>query len=154
MNHPGGYPMHKKSPLGSIGAYSASNPNLTIALVLAITLLGAVLATTIQMQMGMSLYIDHDSTVWKEWESLKDDFGRGNNVFVMVRSDDFKNPEVLAMIDQLDAQYSKIPDIVEVMSITDIIKQVNGGKLPATNLESEEAVSYTHLRAHETRHDL
>lgn len=129
--------MYKKSPLGSIGAYSASNPNITIALVLAITLLGVVLATTIQMQMGMSLYIDHDSTVWKEWESLKDDFGRGNNVFVMVRSDDFKNPEVLMMIDQLDAQYSKIPDIVEVMSITDIIKQVNGGRLPETNLESE-----------------
>src|SRR3989304_5466701 len=129
-----------KYGLGAIGAFSAKEPKTVIAIILTVTLVSAVLASSVQMEMGMELYIDHDSETWKELAELKDDFGRGNNVFAVIRADDFNNPEVISSIDALDEHYSRIPDIEEVRSIADLMREVNGGILPATNKEIESAI--------------
>ena len=129
-----------KYGLGAIGAFSAKEPKTVIAIILTVTLVSAVLASSVQMEMGMELYIDHDSETWKELAELKDDFGRGNNVFVVMQADDFNNPEVISSIDALDEHYSRIPDIEEVRSIADLMREVNGGTLPTTNKEIESAI--------------
>lgn len=54
-----------KYGLGAIGAFSAKEPKTVIAIILAVTLLGAVLASSIQLEMGMELYIDHDSEIFQ-----------------------------------------------------------------------------------------
>lgn len=95
--------------LEALGRASATNRRAVFAIVLAVVLVsGGVAATSLQMSMGMTLYIDDESQTAEDWAILKEDFDTGNNVFVMVRTDELYDPETIRAIDGLDRRYTAL----------------------------------------------
>ncbi|GAB6860283.1 RND family transporter [Haloplanus litoreus] len=119
--------------LESLGRRSASDPRPVVAVVVLLVLVsGGIAATSLQMSMGMTLYIDDDSQTAEEWASLKDDFETGNNVFVVVESDQLYDPETIRAIDRLDRGYTTLDETNRVTSLADLVRAGNGGAIPET----------------------
>jgi hydrophobe/amphiphile efflux-3 (HAE3) family protein len=119
--------------LETLGRASASDPRPVVAVVLVLIILsGGIAATSLQMSMGMTLYIDDDSETAEEWASLKDDFETGNNVFVVVESDRLYDPETIRAIDRLDRRYTALDETNRVTSLADLVRAGNDGEIPAT----------------------
>jgi len=97
-------------------------------------------AATVQMQMGMDLYIDDDSETWEDWSYLKGEFDEGNNVFVVVESDDLHHPRTVRAVDRLDARYSSVDDVRTVVSLADVVKAGNDGRIPETRSGVERSI--------------
>jgi hydrophobe/amphiphile efflux-3 (HAE3) family protein len=115
------------------GRKSARDPKPVVAVVLLLVLVsGGIAATSLQMSMGMTLYIDDDSETAEEWAGLKDDFETGNNVFVVVKSDQLYDPETIRAIDRLDRGYTGLDETTRVISLADIVRAGNDGEIPAT----------------------
>ncbi|MDY7082659.1 MAG: RND family transporter, partial [Halobacteria archaeon] len=82
--------------LETVGRSSARNPRrvfLGVALIILVSAFFA--ATSVQMSMGMNLYIDHNSQTWEDWSHLKTEFDEGNNVFVVVESNTLYDPATI-----------------------------------------------------------
>jgi len=119
--------------LESLGRASASDPRPVVAVVVLLLLVsGGIAATSLQMSMGMTLYIDDDSQTAEEWAGLKDDFETGNNVFVVVESDQLYDPETIRAIDRLDRRYTALDETNRVTSLADLVRAGNDGEIPAT----------------------
>ena len=119
--------------LETLGRQSASDPRPVVAVVVILILLsGGIAATSLQMSMGMTLYIDDNSETAKEWAALKDDFETGNNVFVVVESDQLYDPETVRAIDRLDRRYTALDETNRVTSLADLVRAGNDGEIPAT----------------------
>ena len=119
--------------LETLGRKSAADPRFVVAMVVLLLLVsGGVAATSLQMSMGMTLYIDDDSQTAQEWDALKDDFETGNNVFVVVQSDRLYDPETIRAIDRLDRRYTALDETNRVTSLADLVRAGNGGEIPAT----------------------
>ena len=119
--------------LEALGRTSAADPRPVAAVVLVLIILsGGVAATSLQMSMGMTLYIDDDSETAEEWAALKDDFETGNNLFVVVESDQLYDPETVRAIDRLDRRYTALDETNRVTSLADVVRAGNDGEIPAT----------------------
>ncbi|WP_049936415.1 efflux RND transporter permease subunit [Haloplanus natans] len=115
------------------GRKSARDPKPVVAVVLLLVLVsGGIAATSLQMSMGMTLYIDDDSETAEEWAALKDDFETGNNVFIVVKSDQLYDPETIRAIDRLDRGYTGLDETTRVISLADIVRAGADGEIPAT----------------------
>ncbi|MFB6123367.1 MAG: RND family transporter [Haloferacaceae archaeon] len=119
--------------LESLGRASAENPRAVVAVVLVLALVsGGIALTSLQMSMGMTLYIDDESQTAEDWAMLKDDFDTGNNVFVMVRTDRLYDPATVRAIDELDRRYTALDETEQVTSLADLVRMGNGGRIPDT----------------------
>ena len=115
------------------GRYAARNQLKTVAVVLVTALVAVGVGVAgIQMSMGMTLYIEDDSQTATDWETLKDDFETGNNVFVVVESDQLYDPETIRAIDRLDRRYTALDETNRVTSLADLVRAGNDGEIPAT----------------------
>ena len=64
------------------GQYAATNQRQVFAIVVVTALISlGVGLSGVQMSMGMTLYINDDSQTADNWESLKDTYNTGNNIF-------------------------------------------------------------------------
>jgi len=130
-----------KDTLEAVGRFSVERRRTVFAAVAVVILLSAIAASaTVQMQMGMDLYIDDDSEEWEDWSYLKEEFDEGNNVFVVVESDDLYHPRTVRAVDRLDGRYSSIDDVRTVVSLADVVKAGNNGTVPETRSGVERAV--------------
>ncbi len=129
-----------KDGLSNVGKFSAENPQLIIIITTVLVIVSIFSAISfIQMQMGMNLYINEDSQTWKDWSDLKDEHNEGNNIFVIIESDNLYSPETIKTIDDLDNRYSSIDNVDQVTSISDIIKTENG-EIPKSEYEFKKAI--------------
>lgn len=136
-----GFEERVKDALEAVGRLSVERRKTVFALVAVVILLSALAASaTVQMQMGMDLYIDDDSEEWEDWSYLKEEFDEGNNVFVVVESDDLYHPRTIRAVDRLDGRYSSVDDVRTVVSLADVVKAGNGGSIPETRSGVERAV--------------
>ncbi|MDZ7687247.1 MAG: hydrophobe/amphiphile efflux-3 (HAE3) family transporter [Halobacteriales archaeon] len=130
-----------KDALERVGRFSVERRKTVFAVVAVVILLSALAASaTVQMQMGMDLYIDDDSEEWEDWSYLKEEFDEGNNVFVVVESDDLYHPRTVRAVDRLDGRYSSVDDVRTVVSLADVVKAGNDGRIPETRSGVERAV--------------
>ncbi len=130
-----------KDTLEGVGRLSVERRKTVFAAVAVVILLSALAASaTVQMQMGMDLYIDDDSEEWEDWSYLKEEFDEGNNVFVVVESDDLYHPRTVRAVDRLDGRYSSVDDVRTVVSLADVVKAGNGGSIPETRSGVESAI--------------
>jgi hypothetical protein len=133
--------------LETLGRASAENQRAVFAVVLVVALVsGGVALTSLQMSMGMTLYIDDESQTAEDWAMLKDDFDTGNNVFVMVQSDQLYDPETIRAIDELDRRYTSLDETEQVTSVADLVRMGNDGRIP----ETEAGVKRSLERVRET----
>ncbi|WP_299266194.1 efflux RND transporter permease subunit [Halorientalis sp.] len=128
--------------LESVGRYAATHRRRTVVAVLLLAVLSlGVGVMGVQMSMGMTLYIDDESQTTHDWETLKQDFDTGNNVFVVVESDRLYAPETVRTIDRLDRRYTKnVDSVAQVESLADIVRRGNGGRIPETEAGVRRAI--------------
>ena len=134
--------------LNRTGRYAADNQRQVFAIVAVTALLALTVGLAgVQMSMGMTLYIDDDSATMHDWETLKDDFETGNNLFVLVESDQPHDPETIRAIDRLDGRYSSnVKDVERVTSLADVVRAGNGGTIPETEAGVERAIDRVESR--------
>jgi hydrophobe/amphiphile efflux-3 (HAE3) family protein len=130
------------------GQYAATNQRQVFAIVVVTALISlGVGLSGVQMSMGMTLYINDDSQTADNWESLKDTYNTGNNIFVLIESDQLYDPETIRAIDRLDQRYgANVDSIQSVTSLADIVKQGAGGEIPETEAGVRAAVERVEQR--------
>ncbi|MFB6068336.1 MAG: RND family transporter [Halobacterium sp.] len=127
--------------LEAAGRWSAQNRRAVFAVVAVVAIVaGGVALTSLQMSMGMTLYIEDGSQTAHDWETLKEDHGVGNNVFVMVESDTLYDPRTVRAIDRLDRRYTGIDEVNRVTSFADVVRMGAGGTIPETEHGVRRAV--------------
>ena len=121
--------------LEQLGRFSATNRRTVFGVVAVIALLSLVVAgASVQMSLGMELYIDDDSQTNQDWQEVKadDTFDLGNNVFVMVETGHLYDPETIRTIDRLDERYTRSGEFSTVTSLADVVRRGSGGAIPDT----------------------
>mgnify|MGYP002761157270 CR=1 FL=1 len=129
--------------LEQVGRFSAENRRTVFAVVAALVLVSLVIAgASVQMSLGMELYIDDSSQTNQDWQEVKgeDAFDLGNNVFVMVETDHLYEPETIRTIDRLDRRYAAADEFTSVTSLADVVRQGNGGEIPSTEREVRASI--------------
>lgn len=135
--------------LDRVGRFSARNSRVivTVAVVLLLVAGGVGLAT-VQLDMGMTLYVDDESEVASEWNDLETTYDRGNVVFAVLETEDVTDPETVRTIDRLDARYTESEHIDSVRSLADVVRLGAGGKIPETERGVERAIARVEKRNH------
>jgi len=129
--------------LEQVGRFSAENRRTVFAVVAALVLVSLVIAgASVQMSLGMELYIDDSSQTNQDWQEVKgeDAFDLGNNVFVMVETDHLYEPETIRTIDRLDRRYAAADEFTSVTSLADVVRRGNGGEIPSTEREVRASI--------------
>ena len=129
--------------LEQVGRFSAENRRTVFSVVAVLVLVSLVVAgASVQMSLGMELYIDDSSQTNQDWQEVKseDAFDLGNNVFVMVETDQLYDPETIRTIDRLDRRYAAADEFTSVTSLADVVRRGNGGEIPATEREVRASI--------------
>lgn len=128
--------------LEAAGRWSADHPRPVFVVVATLALVAAVIAlASLQMSMGMTLYINDDSQTAQDWETLKEDHDTGNNIFVLVESDNLYDPQTIRAIDRLDHRYTSIDETTTVTSLADVVRAGANGRIPNTEQGVERAIA-------------
>ncbi len=130
--------------LERVGRFSAENRRTVFSVVAVLVVVSLVIAgASVQMSLGMELYIDDDSQTNQNWQEVKadDTFDLGNNVFVMVETDHLYHPETIRTIDRLDGRYTASEEFSSVTSLADVVKRGNGGEIPDTEREVRASIA-------------
>ena len=127
--------------LEAAGRWSAGHRRVVVAAALLVAVVaGGVAATSLQMSMGMTLYVDDDSRAADDWATLREDHGVGNAVFVVVESETLYDPETVRAIDRLDRAYTGVDETTAVTSLADVVRLGAGGSIPETEAEVRRAI--------------
>jgi len=131
--------------LENIGHYSASNPLKIFTGTLILLILAGLGASQIQMEMGMDLYVDENSQTMNDWNEIREDFDKGNVMFVMLETEeqDLYAPENSEMISDLYQEYYselKYGDIEAVSLVTSFSHPIKAGPGAGEIPETEEEI--------------
>ncbi|MEF8825527.1 MAG: MMPL family transporter [Halapricum sp.] len=121
--------------LERVGRFSADNPRVVVGLTLVLFLTaGTVAAATVQLNMGVSLYVNDDSETARDWAAVESGYDRGNVVFVVVETGDraVTDPEIVRLVGRFDDRYTGIDRIGSVRSLADAVRMGAGGEIPDT----------------------
>ncbi len=130
-----------RDALEQAGRWSATHRRGVVAAVLVVAVVsGGVAASSLQMSMGMSLYVDDDAAAAEDWATLKQDHDTGNAVFVVVESDAPYDPETVRAIDRLDRRYAGVDGVSSVTSLADVVRLGADGSIPDTEAGVRRAV--------------
>ncbi len=130
--------------LERVGRFSAENRRTVFSAVAVLAVVSlAIAGASVQMSLGMELYIDDDSQTNQNWQEVKadDTFDLGNNVFVMVETDHLYEPETIRTIDRLDRRYAASGEFSSVTSLADVVRRGNGGEIPDTEREVRASIA-------------
>jgi uncharacterized protein len=108
-----------------------------VALVFLIALYGM---TQITMQTGAATYMNQDSAKGILYNKYIDTF-QSDTLILIVDTSDPLNPDVLTYTDRLEKNIRQQQNIKSVVSIVDLLKSANGGKLPRTRAEADAIVA-------------
>jgi hydrophobe/amphiphile efflux-3 (HAE3) family protein len=137
--------------LGAVGTFSAQHPRPVFGLVVVVLLLsGGVALTTVQLDMGMSLYIDDDTDTARNWERLESEYGRGNTILVAVESDDVTDPETIRLLDRLDDRYADIDGVESVRTLADVVYAGANEQIPHSERGIDRAIERVSVRSETT----
>jgi hydrophobe/amphiphile efflux-3 (HAE3) family protein len=128
--------------LARIGRFSARNHREVVLLSVVVLVVAAGVAlVTVQLNMGMMLYIEDDSETAQEWATLESTYDRGNAVFVVVETDDVSDPETVRLVDRLDERYTELDSISTVRSLADVVRTGSNGEIPETEREIQQSMA-------------
>ncbi len=96
--------------------------------------------TQITMQTGAATYMNQDSAKGILYNKYIDTF-QSDTLILIVDTSDPLNPDVLTYIDRLENNIRQQQNIKSVVSIVDLLKSANGGKLPQTRAEVDAIVA-------------
>jgi hydrophobe/amphiphile efflux-3 (HAE3) family protein len=143
---PDGTPTESGSGVGGwlerVGRFSARNPRtVAVAALLVVVVAGVVAVATVQVNVGVLLYVDDDSETARDWAAVESGYDRGNTVFVVLESNrSVTDPATVALVDRLDDRYTSIEGVSSVRSLADVARAGAGGEIPDTERGVERAL--------------
>lgn len=127
--------------LERLGRFSARHRRTVVAVSLLVVLAtGGLAAATVQLDMGVDLYVDGDSATAGDWDHIEGAYDRGNQAFVVVETDAVTEPETIRLIDRLDDRYGALDRISASQSLADVVRAGAGGRIPETEADVERAI--------------
>lgn len=144
--------MTLQNALQKTGELSAKHPYKILFLTLILLVIAGFGASQIQMEMGMDLYIDEDSQTMQAWNEIREDFNKGNVMFVMLQTNqtDLYEPENAQYIANIYEQYYeelKHGDIDAVSLVTSFSHPIKagpgGGQIPQTKEEIVHSMNFS-----------
>ena len=139
--------------LERVGRFSARNPRtVAVAALLVVVVAGVVAVATVQVNVGVLLYVDDDSETAQDWAAVESGYDRGNTVFVVLDSNrSVTDPETVAMVDRLDDRYSSLAGVSSVRSLADVVRAGAGGEIPDTERGVQRALDRVAAQNNVTR---
>ena len=122
------------SPFETLSSVILTRPKTVAILFLALIAVALYGTTFITMQTGSETYLDKDT----ERGMLLDRYTRtfqSDSIMILVEADDVLNPDVLAYIERLQDDVGRERYVTGITSIADLVKNQNGGVLPANSAE-------------------
>ncbi|NYT06338.1 MAG: RND family transporter [Methanomicrobiales archaeon] len=98
--------------------------------------------TMLSMETGDDTYIDKDTPRGALLNHYKDTYG-SDAIMILFEADDVINPEVLAYIDTLQEDIANERYVESVSGIVTLMKQANGGVLPASQADISRITANT-----------
>lgn len=138
-----------RNTLSRIGKNSANRPRLVISLVVLIIFVSLFGALSVQMNLGMELYVEDDSETMENWDEIQEDFDKGNVVFTVVETDedtDLYDPDTQEELSELyQSYYEEIDSAALVTSPVHPVKAgPGGGEVPDTKSDVLHSLNYSY----------
>ncbi|ERH13874.1 MAG: hypothetical protein J07HB67_00127, partial [halophilic archaeon J07HB67] len=138
--------------LASVGRWAATNRRAVYAVVTVVLIISSVGAATVQMSLGMELYLEDDSETMDNWEEIQADFDQGNVIFVVIETpesfDLYKPGNARQIVELYESYYDNVESAGLVTSFAHPIQAgPGGGEIPETKaavLESLRATQSEH----------
>ncbi|MDD4254264.1 MAG: hydrophobe/amphiphile efflux-3 (HAE3) family transporter [Methanofollis sp.] len=127
-----------KSPYQIIADMIVRHPAVVAGFFVAALLVAFYGMGLVSMETGSDTYIDKTTTRGMLFDKYADSF-MSDSIMLLVETDDVLNPDVLAYIDRLQADIADEQYVDSTRSITDLVRQVNGGTLPTSAAEVQRA---------------
>lgn len=126
--------------LASVGRWAATHRRAVYATVAVLLVVSTVGAASVQMSLGMELYLEDDSETMANWEEIQGDFDKGNVIFVVIEtpeSFDLYEPENSRQVVELyESYYDNVEAAGLVTSFAHPIQAgPGGGEIPDTREE-------------------
>jgi Predicted exporters of the RND superfamily len=102
---------------------------------LIVSLIGASMTT---METGMDTYVDENTERGMLLQKYVENF-QSDSVILLVEADNVFTPDILAYVDRLERELAEERYVTGVTSITDLLKAANGGALPTSYAEIDQA---------------
>ncbi len=131
------------SPIESYARFVPRHPYLVLLAVLVVTLASIHLAGTIKtVKTDIRDFLPDDLPVIVTLDTIQDQFGSTDTVYFVLELDpayqgsnevrDMRDPRVLRYADVLANLARHTEDVLEVTSATDVLKKLNGGRIPGS----------------------
>ncbi|WOF17146.1 RND family transporter [Methanoplanus sp. FWC-SCC4] len=117
-------------------------PFVVAGLIVAVLLFAMYGATMTTMKTGSDTYLDKTKPVGSLLNHYTDIFG-SDSIIIIVEGDDVTTPGVVKYLDNLEEDLRNERYIDSVTGLPDILRQANGGVLPLSVAEIDEAVENT-----------
>ncbi len=115
-------------------------PKLMLGLLILVFFVALYGMTQISMETGTATYLNKDSEKGILNDKYTATFQSDTLIFIIETSDPL-DPNILAYVDELEANVRQQQNIKSVYSIVDILKSMNGGELPRTRAEVDAIVA-------------
>jgi hypothetical protein len=123
--------------LGALGRAAATHRRAVYLGVVVLVVVSGVGAASVQMSLGMELYLEDDSETLSNWEEIQSDFDQGNVVFVVIETpenfDLYKPENAREIVDLYESYYETVDSAGLVTSFAHPIQAgPGGGEIPDT----------------------
>ncbi len=127
-----------KNALKKIGEFSVKNKGTVFFLGLVLILISLVGASRVSMSMGMDDYIDEESQTNKDWQLLQEKFGKGNEIFIKIETEnEIYEVENMEMIEDI---YQGLYDTEKFTFVTSPAHPVKSGPGQGELLEEKDGI--------------
>ena len=123
-----------RSPYAYIADAILRRPFLVAGLIGGILILSLVGASMTSMETGMSTYVDENTDRGMLLKKYTENF-QSDSIMVLLETDDVLHPDVLSYMDELENGFRTQRYVSEVSSVADLMRQANGGTLPASQAD-------------------
>lgn len=127
-----------KSPFEMLANAIVARPKTVLAVTAVVLIVALFGATMIAMATGSDTYLDPDSQRGVLLNEYTSTFS-SDSIMLLIESDDVLSPDVIQYIDSLQNEIRGERNVASVTSIVDMVKQVNGGRVPTSNAEIQAA---------------
>lgn len=116
-------------------------PAQVAVIVLALFVVALYGMSMLTMQTGWETYLDKNSEKGTIYADYAAKFQSDSTIILIIEAPDPLNPDTLDYLDTLETELSQQQNIKSTLSVVDILKSANGGRIPGTRVEIDRIVN-------------
>ncbi|WP_259134521.1 efflux RND transporter permease subunit [Methanosalsum natronophilum] len=123
-----------------MGFFIENNYRSVIIIAVLLLIISIQSAQLIEMESGTETYIDKGSSLYQDYDHLYRNNFATEPIVIMVEGTDSSHPELLNSLDRIEMSVSEFPGIVDVLSPSSIVKDVNYQTTGRKNIPSDRVL--------------